>query len=94
VPAYARRLREKSYAGAAARFRDALPRTSTTFLTGSTSDDLWVRATDGIAWSDWKEFHVKEPADSAPNVFGTDTSMTDNTATSVLNPVPYLRSGQ
>jgi len=32
---------------------------STTFQTGTTSDDLWVRAFDGTQWSAWQEFHVK-----------------------------------
>jgi len=58
---------------------------STTFQSGSGSDHLWVRASDGIAWSDWKDFNVNAPIDNAPNVFGVDTSMTDNTTTSVLN---------
>ena len=30
----------------------------TTFQTGTTADDLWVRAFDGTVWSDWKEFHL------------------------------------
>ena len=35
----------------------------TTFQSGSGSDDLWVRANDGIAWGAWKEFHVNAPVD-------------------------------
>ena len=31
---------------------------STAFLSGSVSDDLWVRVNDGTAWSAWAEFHV------------------------------------
>src|SRR5262245_8424748 len=31
---------------------------STTFQSGSGSDDLWVRAFDGTTWSSWTEFHV------------------------------------
>ena len=31
---------------------------STTFQSGVVSDDLWVRAFDGIEWGAWKEFHV------------------------------------
>src|SRR2546430_1740843 len=42
---------------------------STTFQSGSGSDDLWVRANDGFLWSDWKEFHVNAPLDQAPVVF-------------------------
>jgi hypothetical protein len=30
---------------------------STTFQGGSVPDDLWVRANDGIQWSQWQEFH-------------------------------------
>src|SRR5260370_636938 len=41
---------------------------STTFQSGSGSDDLWVRASDGFLWSDWKEFHVNAPLDQAPVV--------------------------
>lgn len=58
---------------------------STTFQSGSGSDDLWVQASDGATWGAWKEFRVNAPVDNAPNVFGTDTGMTDNTSTSVLN---------
>src|SRR5260370_652455 len=39
---------------------------STTFKSGSGSDDLWVRANDGTAWGAWKEFHVNAPVDHAP----------------------------
>jgi hypothetical protein len=35
---------------------------STTFQSGSGSDDLWVRANDGFVWA-WKEFHVNAPLD-------------------------------
>jgi len=39
---------------------------STTFQSGSGSDDLWVRANDGTAWGAWKEFHVQRAARSRP----------------------------
>ena len=31
---------------------------STTFQSGSVSDQLWVRANDGFAWGAWTEFHL------------------------------------
>jgi hypothetical protein len=31
--------------------------TATNFVGGSVSDDLWVRANDGMQWSAWLEFH-------------------------------------
>ena len=34
---------------------------STTFQSGSGSDDLWVRAFDGMAWGAWTEFYVNAP---------------------------------
>ena len=45
---------------------------STTFQSGSGSDDLWVRAFDGTAWSAWKEFHVNAPVNNAPVVTAAD----------------------
>ena len=30
---------------------------STTFQGGTVTDDLWVRANDGIQWGSWQEFH-------------------------------------
>ena len=39
---------------------------STTFQSGSVSDDLWVRASDGTLWGTWTEFHVNAPVDHAP----------------------------
>ena len=39
-----------------------------TFQSGSGSDDLWIRANDGLLWSDWKEFHVNAPANHVPTV--------------------------
>ena len=39
---------------------------STTFQSGSGSDDLWVRGSDGFVWGAWTEFHVNAPVDHAP----------------------------
>ncbi|MCC8944177.1 hypothetical protein H8A97_03445 [Bradyrhizobium sp. Arg62] len=50
--------------------------TNTSFQTGSGSDDLWVRATDGTAWGAWKEFHVNAPIDHAPVVSASDLAAT------------------
>ncbi|GIQ77045.1 hypothetical protein [Bradyrhizobium sp. RD5-C2] len=47
---------------------------STSFQSGSGSDDLWVRAFDGLMWSSWKEFHVNAPADNLPIVSAADFS--------------------
>ena len=33
--------------------------TQTSFLTGTTSDDLWVRASDGMHWSQWVSFQAE-----------------------------------
>ena len=51
---------------------------STTFQSGSGSDDLWVRANDGFVWSDWKEFHVNAPIDHAPIVTASNFTATPN----------------
>src|SRR5256885_1579504 len=51
---------------------------STTFQSGSGSDDLWVRANDGFVWSDWKEFHVNAPLNHAPVVTASDFNATLN----------------
>lgn len=51
---------------------------STTFQSGSGSDDLWVRANDGTMWSAWKEFHVNAPVDQAPVVTASNFSATPN----------------
>jgi len=40
--------------------------TNATFQSGSGSDQLWVRATDGALWSDWMSFNVVAPVDHAP----------------------------
>ncbi|TWB90546.1 hypothetical protein FBZ93_11499 [Bradyrhizobium macuxiense] len=50
--------------------------TSTSFQSGSGSDDLWVRANDGITWGAWKEFHVNAPIDHAPVVSASDVTAT------------------
>lgn len=42
------------------------------FSTGSITDDLWVRAFDGFAWSAWKQFHVNPPANNAPLAVAPD----------------------
>src|SRR5205814_1494392 len=39
---------------------------SATFQSGSGSDQLWVRATDGALWSDWMSFNVVALVDHAP----------------------------
>ena len=49
----------------------------TSFQSGSGSDDLWVRANDGMLWSAWEEFHVNAPIDAKPVV----TSVTNNIKT-------------
>ena len=49
---------------------------STTFQSGAVSDDLWVQAYDGVAWSSWKEFHVNPPFNHAPVVTASDFSAT------------------
>lgn len=41
---------------------------SATFQSGSGSDDLFVRAYDGLKWGDYKEFHVIAPIDAGPTV--------------------------
>ena len=52
---------------------------STTFQSGSGSDDLWVRAFDGIGWGVWKEFHVNAPLNHAAVVTAPDfTASTQN----------------
>jgi hypothetical protein len=51
---------------------------STTFQSGSGSDDLWVRANDGFVWGAWKEFHVNAPIDNAPVVTASDFTATHN----------------
>ena len=50
----------------------------TTFLTGTTADDLWVQVFDGILWSGWKEFHLTPPVNHAPVVAATDQAVAKN----------------
>jgi Ca2+-binding RTX toxin-like protein len=50
----------------------------TTFQTGTTADDLWVRAFDGTAWSDWKEFHLTPPVNHVPVVAAADENVAKN----------------
>lgn len=52
---------------------------SATFQSGSGSDHLWVRASDGIAWGAWQGFYLNAPIDHAPVVSGSDTSLALNT---------------
>ena len=61
--------------------------TSTSFQSGSGSDDLWARAFDGITWGAWKEFHVNAPLDHAPVVTAADfhaTVLNQNVAATSL----------
>ncbi|MGX1104361.1 hypothetical protein [Bradyrhizobium elkanii] len=58
---------------------------STSFQSGSGSDDLWVRAYDGFAWGAWKEFHVTAPVDSAPVVTASDFHATANQSVAALS---------
>jgi hypothetical protein len=51
---------------------------STRFQSGSGSDDLWIRASDGFVWSDWKEFHVNAPVNHTPVAAASDFSATHN----------------
>jgi hypothetical protein len=57
----------------------------TTFQSGSGSDDLWVRANDGIDWSAWKEFHVNAPVDQKPVVSGLNASLPLNSIVPVTS---------
>nr|WP_306666327.1 M10 family metallopeptidase [Bradyrhizobium campsiandrae] len=50
----------------------------TTFQSGAVSDDLWVQAFDGTAWSAWKEFHINAPVNHAPVVSASDVVATSN----------------
>ena len=51
---------------------------NTTFQSGAVSDDLWIQAFDGVAWSAWKEFHVNQPINHAPVATASDFSATHN----------------
>ncbi len=41
---------------------------NTYFQSGSGMDRLWVRATDGMEWSAWKQFNVTAPIDHAATI--------------------------
>jgi hypothetical protein len=56
---------------------------NTTFQSGSGTDQLMVRASDGDLWSDWTTFNVNAPVDHAPVVTGTGISPTILTYTPV-----------
>ncbi|OKO75868.1 hypothetical protein AC628_19205 [Bradyrhizobium sp. NAS96.2] len=58
---------------------------STSFQSGSGSDDLWARAYDGVAWGPWKEFHVTAPIDHAPIVSASDFHATANQSVAATN---------
>jgi hypothetical protein len=51
---------------------------STTFQSGSGSNDLWVRGNDGFVWGPWKEFHVNAPLDHAPVTTAADVTAAPN----------------
>jgi probable HAF family extracellular repeat protein len=59
----------------------------TTFEAGAkgASDDLWVRAYDGIDWSAWKEFHVTVPTNRAPLVSVSDVTAAKNQTLAAAN---------
>ena len=49
---------------------------TTTFQSGSGGDQLWVRASDGSLWSDWKSFNVNAPINRAPAVSAANYAAT------------------
>lgn len=51
---------------------------STTFQSGTVSDDLWVRAFDGIEWGAWKQFHVDVAANRVPVAAASDFTAAHN----------------
>jgi len=51
---------------------------STTFQSGSGSDDLWVRANDGFVWGAWEEFHVNAPVNHTPVVTASNVTGAPN----------------
>jgi hypothetical protein len=51
---------------------------STTFQSGSGSDDLWVRSNDGFTWGAWTEFHINAPVNHAPVATAGDFTATHN----------------
>jgi hypothetical protein len=55
--------------------------TQTTYQSGSGTDTLWVRASDGTEWGAWsKAFTVTAPADAKPVVSGGNASLAVNTS--------------
>jgi Ca2+-binding RTX toxin-like protein len=50
---------------------------------GTTTDTLWVRASDGTAWSDWKSLTVAAPQNHAPVVTGTNRQAITNASLAV-----------
>ena len=57
------------------------------------TDQLWVRAFDGVLWSDWKSFTVTAPAVLAPKVVVANTTIAKNGSISASDlfhaSVPY-----
>jgi len=53
---------------------------SVEFQSGSGSNHLWVRASDGAMWGAWQDLYVNAPIDNAPVVSGSDISLTLNTS--------------
>lgn len=47
---------------------DATMLSKLTFRTGSGEDLLWIRAFDGLTWSEWDPFHVTAPTNQRPKV--------------------------
>jgi len=48
---------------------------SASFQSGSGTDQLEVRASDGVLWSSWATFNVNAPVDHAPVVTGNDVAL-------------------
>jgi hypothetical protein len=53
---------------------------SARYKLGSTSDTLWVRASDGLAWSEWQPLSVTVPQNNAPTVAGINQTPGRGTA--------------
>ena len=53
------------------------------FKLGTVSDELWVRAFDGTAWSTWKSLNVAAPLNAAPVVAANNRTMNANTSVAV-----------
>ena len=54
------------------------------FQLGSVSDQLWVRAYDGISWSSWQAFNVAAPVNIAPVVTITNPTVTPSHGTTLI----------